>query len=499
MIENLRMSNVAQSQNLIQNMPTAVYTTDIDGILTFYNEWAAELWGCHPEVNNPKENRFCGSSKVFTLDGVPLQPNEYPMARALRKREPIHNEEVIIQRPDESRVVVSVNINPLFENGVFSGAVNVLQDITAQKKIEKSAWHRAAIVKSSDDAIVSKTLDGIITSWNRGAERTFGYTELEMLGESILKLIPPERHNEEDQIIEQIVSGEKIDHFETIRVTKEGKRIPVSLTISPVKNNEGEIIGASKIARDITDQVKTRNELKNLNKKLKKYIDYKNDFIGMASHELKTPITVIKSNLQLLNLKTKSENIRTMIQKTLNNVDKLTTLVIDMLDISKAESGKLQLNYGKFNLVSLLKENIQNMQAVRSSHHIIFEDNNIEEIYLNADKERISQVFINLLTNAIKYSPQSGKVKVKINNRKDEAIIRVTDFGIGIPKDQFSNIFSRFYRVEDLDPTYSGLGIGLFISKDIIERHKGKIWVESELDKGSTFYVKLPTNLSSEH
>lgn len=478
---------------LIQQMPAAVYTTDEDGILTFYNQKAVDLWGYRPRLNDPKESRYSGSFMMFKPDGTPLPHDQSPMAIALKQQQSISGEEIIIERLDGSRIIALVNISPLFDNGRFSGAINVLQDVTAQNSNKKAVWRLAAIVNSSDDAIVSETLTGLVTSWNHGAEKMFGYMEEEMLGQAVTIIFPPERKDEEDMILEQIRNGKLVDHFETARKTKNGKIVPVSITVSPVKDSRGRITGVSKVIRDISEQVKSRNQMQQLNQRLQKLNEYKDEFIGMASHELKTPITVIKNHLQLLGLKISEEELKSSVSKAINSVDKLSTLVSDLLDVSKIEGEKLQLNYSRFDVVDLISDSIQNLQITESTHQIIFNKQS-ESIIVNADKQRIEQVIINLLTNAIKYSPDAEKVVVKVTSENSEVMISVTDFGIGIPEELQNKVFSRFFRAEGLSTAYSGLGIGLFISKDIVERHQGTIWVESEVDEGSTFYIKLPVN-----
>ncbi len=237
---------------LIMALPIPVYTTDKFGIITFYNQAAAEFWGREPRIG---EEQWCGSWKLYWPDGIPMQHDECPMAMSLREGRDVRGLEAIAERPDGSRVAFRPFPVLLRDNiGEIVGALNMLVDLTDQKRNEKSAQHLAAIVESSDDAIVSKTLAGIVRSWNKGAERVFGYTAEEMIGRSITTVIPPERLGEETSIVARVRKGERIDHYETIRMRKDGTRIHVSLTVSPVKDSTGRIVGASKIARDITEK-----------------------------------------------------------------------------------------------------------------------------------------------------------------------------------------------------------------------------------------------------
>ena len=356
---------------------------------------------------------------------------------------------------------------------------------------EKKMAMLAAIVDSSDDAIISKTLEGIITSWNFGAQKIFGYTEEEMIGKSILTLLPKDRVGEENIIISRIKQGQRIEHFETVRVAKDGSQLHISLTVSPIKNAKGEIIGASKIARDISERIEIQARLKDFNDQLQKMNRHKDEFIGMASHELKTPLTSITAYLQLLDRHLKDEASKKFAEKALYHVQKLTALVGDLLDVSKIESGKLQLTFCEFELNDLVREAIETVQHISRTHKVEFIDPGQNHL-LVADRQRIEQVMINLLTNAVKYSPDADRVLVSVKREGDATVVSVQDFGFGISEDQSEKIFSRFYRVEGLAANISGLGIGLFISHEIIERHHGRIWVESVPGIGSTFHFSLP-------
>jgi PAS domain S-box-containing protein len=247
------------SDELLHALPTAVYTTDAAGRITSYNAAAADLWGVRPELG---KSEFCGSWKLYWPDGTPLPHDQCPMALALKEKRPIRGMEAIAERPDGTRVPFMAYPSPLFDaSGALIGAVNTLVDITERYEAERSireseARYRgiAAIVESSEDAVLTKDLNGLITSWNHGAERLFGYAADEVIGKPITILIPVERHDEEKTILARIRRGERIDHFETIRQRKDGSTVDISLTVSPVRNPEGEIFGASKIARDITER-----------------------------------------------------------------------------------------------------------------------------------------------------------------------------------------------------------------------------------------------------
>src|SRR5436190_3348577 len=237
-------------RDIIEALPAAIYTTDQAGRITFYNEAAVAMWGRRPELG---EDQWCGSWKLYWPDGRLLPHDECPMAVALKTRKPVRGVEAVAERPDGTRVPFAPYPTPIFDaSGELAGAVNMLVDLTHRKQAEENAQQLASIVESSDDAIISKDLAGVIKSWNRGAERLFGYAASEVIGRPITILIPRDRIDEEPSILQRLRRGEPIDHYETVRRRKDGDLIDISLTISPIFGADGRVMGASKIARDIT-------------------------------------------------------------------------------------------------------------------------------------------------------------------------------------------------------------------------------------------------------
>ena len=256
-----------QLEGLIQALPAAIYTTDAAGRITFYNEAAAQLWGCHPELG---KSEFCGSWKLYWPDGRPMPHGQCPMALALKEQREVRGMEAVAERPDGTRVRFVPYPTPLYDvSCTLIGAVNMLVDVTDRNRADVHAQRLASIVESSDDAIISKDLNGIITSWNGGAERLFGYKPDEVIGKPITILIPADRSDEEPQIIERVRRGERVDHYDTVRRRKDGSLIDISLTVSPLKNTDGRIVGASKIARDITERKRAQEQQKLLVKEMK--------------------------------------------------------------------------------------------------------------------------------------------------------------------------------------------------------------------------------------
>ncbi|HWD88550.1 MAG TPA: PAS domain S-box protein [Mucilaginibacter sp.] len=467
--------NAELRAEVLDQLPIPVYKCDREGYITSYNQAALELWGKEPESGV----KYGGAWRVFDADGQPMMPENYPTARTLAGKTPIKGEQVIIERRDGSQRRVQSHPVPIFdENGELTGAINTLVDITEAIQAEEKQARLAAIVDTSDDAIISKTLQGIITSWNKAAEKMFGYAEQEAIGHHISLIIPQERKTEEDYIIGKIISGQKVDHFETIRITKNGTSIPLSITVSPVINNSGVIIGASKIARDISERKKAEEQ--------------KNDFLSLASHELKTPLTSMSGYMQILDKMFDDEKSQKFIGKTRQQINRLTQLVSDLLDVSKIDADRLHISKEIFDINKVLLDAVEFIQNSQPSHLI---KANIPDrpafIYGNA--QRIEQVFINLFANAIKYSPDAHEIVVSEENVNNQVLISIRDFGIGIPADKIREIFTRFYKVDESARSMPGLGIGLYISSRIIEKHNGKLWAESEPGKGSTFCIALPS------
>jgi PAS domain S-box-containing protein len=286
------------SDGLLQALPVAVYTTDAAGHITFYNDAAAELWGVRPELG---KSEFCGSWKLYWPDGTPLPHHECPMALALKERRPVRGMEAIAERPDGTRVPFIPYPTPIFDaSGALTGAVNTLVDITERHRTEQrirdsESRYRgiAAIVESSQDAVLTKNLDGVITSWNHGARRLFGYTAEEVIGKPVTILIPAERLDEETIILARIRRGERIDHYETTRQRKNGSFVDISLTVSPVRNPEGKIIGASKIARDITERRRAEEQqrllLREMDHRVKNLFALAGGLVAMSARSATTP------------------------------------------------------------------------------------------------------------------------------------------------------------------------------------------------------------------
>ena len=354
----------------------------------------------------------------------------------------------------------------------------------------------SAIIDSSDDAIISKNLDGIITSWNVAAQRIFGYTASEMIGKPISLLFPLDRLGEEPAILERIRRGERVDHFETIRLNKSGVPLDISVTISPVKDETGRIVGASKIARDITEQKRYQREMAKLNEELQRANRLNSEFFAVMSHELRTPLNAIAGWVQILRDKDADPD---QLQHGLAIIERNTwaqvEMINDLLDMSRIVTGKLKLDLVRVDLASLVGAAIEAQRPAADAKGLRL-SSALTTVggCIMADPARLQQVIGNLLSNAIKFTPKGGRIHVAIERVNSHVEIVVTDNGKGIKSEFLGFVFDRF-RQEDSSTTRShgGLGLGLAIVKQLIEMHGGHVRVKSQGEgQGATFTVGLP-------
>lgn len=340
----------------------------------------------------------------------------------------------------------------------------------------------AAIVNSSDDAIISKDLTGRIVSWNRAAEQLYGYAASEILGKSIFSLIPEELKAEEEEILARIGNGERVEHYETCRLRKDGTRIEVSITVSPVYDPDGRIIGASKIARDISPAREAQRR--------------KDQFLAVLAHELRNPLAPIRSALHLARAKKlPPERLDRAMELAERQMRHLTRLLDDLLDVARITTGRVPLRKERADLTRLAAEAAESARPMMEKRRHDF-DCAIphEPLELDADAARIAQILDNLLTNAAKYTPDGGRIRLDVQREGREAVIRVEDNGIGFRPGAGDKLFGMFAR-EDAVPgrPEGGLGIGLALVREFAERHGGRAEAHSAGPmKGSIFTVRIP-------
>jgi two-component system CheB/CheR fusion protein len=365
--------------------------------------------------------------------------------------------------------------------------------------------HLAAIVASSDDGIVSKNLDGIIQSWNEGASRIFGYTADEIIGKSITTLLPEDRLTEEALIIDRLLRGERVDHFETVRRRKDGTLIDVSLTISPIKNERDEVVGASKIARDITERKRAEAERdESLRREHEARAEaeaanrLKDEFLATLSHELRNPLNAVVGYAEILlrsNEARESELVAKAADTIRRNALAQSHLVSDLLDLSRLEMGKLSLELKPVSLSTILYDAIDTVRAEAQAKAISLEVNiESDAIIVAGDPIRLGQIAWNLLNNAVKFTPANGKITVGLKRVANSAEFIVADTGQGIARNFLPHVFEIFRQADASSVRrQGGMGIGLALVKQLAELQGGTVHADSKgAGQGATFTVTIP-------
>jgi PAS domain S-box-containing protein len=356
------------------------------------------------------------------------------------------------------------------------------------RALETDALRLAAIVEYSDDAIVSKNLDGIVQTWNKAAERLFGYTAAEIIGKSITLIIPRDRLAEEDLVLGRIRAGQTVEHYETVRRAKDGRLIDVSLTVSPIRLPNGNIIGASKIARDITEQRQLRQAADEASRA-------KDHFLAMLSHELRTPLNAVLGYIDMLRNNIVPEQQRgKAIEIVARNAELLTRLVNDVLDTSRIVTGKLRMELHDCNLSTLVGEVVESVRETSSAKRVELTSQIPSDVHVQGDPDRLRQTIWNLLSNALKFTPAGGQIRVSLEADDTYVRVIVQDTGIGLSAESLPYLFQRFWQVQTVDNrSHGGLGLGLALTRHIVEMHGGSISARSAgLGQGSTFEVRLP-------
>jgi PAS domain S-box-containing protein len=377
----------------------------------------------------------------------------------------------------------------------------------SEKRTETARALLGAIVESSDDAIISKDLDGIITSWNPSAERIFGYTAAEAIGRSVTMLIPPDRRDEEPRILERLKRGERVDHFETVRVRKDGTLLDISVTISPVKDSDGRVVGASKVAREVGERKRAEAELnqqrliahalyeteQRLRQEAEAAGRAKDEFLAMLGHELRNPLAAISNAVIASDVEASyTPQALAIIRR---GAEQLTRLVDDLLDVARITHGKIALHRQRVRLVEVVERAVEITRArVEERSQRLTLSLPREPLDVEADEFRLEQALVNLVSNAAKYTGDGGNIAIAVERDGESAVVRVKDDGIGIAPDLLPRIFELFAQGQsDLARTAGGLGIGLTIVRRIVELHGGQVEAHSPgRGMGSEFVIRLP-------
>ncbi len=512
-IRDRRATELAQLRlaAIVQSSDDAIISKDLNGIVTSWNPAAERLFGYAAQ-------EMIGKSITMIIPPSRLAEEDYVLGR-IRSGESVEHFETVRLTKNGRLVDVSLTVSPIRNAaGKLIGASKIARDIREQKRADVAALRLGAIVESSDDAIVSKDLNGIVTSWNTAAERLFGYTADEMIGQSITRVIPPERLSEETFVLGQVRAGLRVDHFETIRQDKWGRPIEISLTVSPILAADGRVIGASKIARDITrhkqllesqreaqarEEAALRKVLEIENRRIQEGSRLKGEFVANMSHELRTPLNSIMGFAEMMvdarfgAMPPKYAEFSSLILKSAGH---LLQLINDILDLAKVESGKIDLKPERVQLAPVVEDVASIAGGLARQRDIRIETivaPDIGDVHL--DPNRLKQVLYNYLSNAIKFSREHGRVEVRVRaDGADHFCIEVEDWGIGIKPEDLNRLFIEFQQLDaSTSKHYKGTGLGLALTKRIVEAQGGSVGVRTEPETGSMFYARLPKNVTA--
>jgi len=491
-----------QSQESTQSHLRTVVDNILDGLITIDERG-------HIESFNPACERIFGytGAEVIGQNIKMLMPEPYHgghdgylhhyVTTGEAKIIGTAGREVQAKRKDGSIFPMDLAVSAFQLAGIrhFSG---IIRDITTRKQFEERNALLAAVVASSDDAIISKTLEGMITSWNESAERLFGYSAGEAMGQNINLIIPPEKMEEAQHIIEQLSQGTQIQHFETERLNKNREYIPIALTISPIRNTMGDIIGASKILRDITEQKKTEAKLLLYTNALERSNQELDDFAYIASHDLKEPLRGLFNNAKFLEEdysdKLDAKGIGRL-QRLGYLCQRMEQLINDLMYFSRLGRQELaivptELNGVIDDIASMMEITLKEQNAIITVPRLLPE--------IICDKTRVTEIFRNLITNAVKYNDREKKMievgyidEMITRSGVEKRVFYVRDNGIGIEEEFYEDIFRIFKRLNEEDDNKKGTGVGLTFVRKIVDRHGGRIWLESKPGEGTTFYFTI--------
>jgi PAS domain S-box-containing protein len=477
----------------LERLPAAVYLCDADGLITYFNSRAASLWGREPKLRHP-DDRYCGSFKLFDAEGRLVPHAECWMALALREGRDFVGKEISIERPDGRRMNALAFANPLYDDqGHVTGAVNVLVDVTAQRQRKVDAREsfealRLVIDASPVPTIVIDPDPPIVRFWSSAAEKLFGWTADEAVGKPV-PIVPDDKRAECAGHHALVGRGEALPGAETSRMTKNGRRIDVTLSASPLRDAEGAVSGLLLVFHDATERRRAEHALKEADRA-------KNEFLATLAHELRNPLSPIRNATEILRLR---GDASPELQWALDVIDRqmqhMTRLVDDLLDISRITMNRLQLRKDRVEIGEILQDAVDSCKA----HFEEFEHRlsvTVEpSIVVDADRERLAQVVANLLHNAAKYTERGGSVQLSASHEGDVAVIAVRDTGIGIPENQLTSIFDMFTQLNPAieGAAHGGLGIGLTLAKRLIELHGGTVKARSGgAGRGSEFTIRMP-------
>ena len=471
----------------LESIGDAVIAADVSGTVTFLNRVAETLtaWTNEEAAGRPL-------SQVFAiLNPSTRQPVGNPISKVLASGQVVRlaNHTILVARDGTERPIDDSAAPVRDDQGQVVGVVLVFRDVTERQRAEVSRGHLAAIVESSSDPIVSKDLRGIVTSWNKAAERIFGYTAQEMVGRPIAVLIPEDHGDEEQEILQKIREGRRVDPHDTVRRRKDGTPVPVSVTVSPLFDADGRVIGASAIAHDITTLKEAAEALKEADRR-------KDEFLATLAHELRNPLAPIRNVVQVFEAENVSERDMKWGREVLaRQVQIMSRLLEDLLEVSRISRNQLQIRQERVALADVIQAAIETSRPlIESGKHELTVSLPSEPIYVHADVLRLAQVFSNLLNNAAKYTDTGGHLRLAAEVRDSQVCVSVRDDGIGIERVAIPRLFEIFSQAASAQGrSQGGLGIGLSLARAVLTLHGGSIEAHSEgPGTGSEFIARLP-------
>ncbi|HBI25183.1 TPA: hypothetical protein DDX30_00075 [Candidatus Wolfebacteria bacterium] len=480
--------SMRQIQLIVEESHDAIIGKTLDGIITSWNGGAVKMFGYSPSevIGKPMTNLF-----------TPELKDELPrLLEKVRRGEVIADYDSIWLREDGTQANVEFSISPVHtEDGTIIGASLVGRDITLRKKSEESLRQTQLIVENSYDAIIGETLDGIITTWNRGAVKMFGYSPEEAIGKPVIFLLPLEIQNEVSTLLNKIKEGEAIADYDSVRVRKDGVQIDIALSISPIKTEDGTIIGASIVERDITARKKSDRQIKELN-------EVRSKFISIMSHQLRTPLTVVNWNLESVldgDFGKLDDTVQKFLLATHKSSVEITHRIHDLLTAIDIEEGRIVFEKDEVALDSIaaavMNEITKRSELKNIACEYIAPEGDLPTI--EGDGEKIRAAINKMMENAIIYTKENGKIIARLERKGDKVRFEVKDSGVGIPTPEQHRVFTRFFRASNatvMQP--DSFGLGLFIAKSFIEQHEGTIGFESKEGEGSTFWFEIPMKLA---
>lgn len=508
-------------KRMLDALPGAVYTTDAQGLVTYLNPAAEALSGRALRIG---VDRWCASWRLLRPDGTPLGAHECPMEEALRGRD-VRGMELIAERPDGSRIWLEPHPSAIRdESGRIVGGINMVVDVSQRKQVDLGLARLAAIVESSDDAIVSKNLDGVITTWNRGAERMFGYPAAEAVGRSITLIIPPDRESEEDEVLRRIRSGQSIDHFETERRTKDGRTIHVSLSVSPLRDRSGRVVGASKVARDITERKAAEAALADHQRLLEERVQDRTSQLKTAHERLRLADRMAAVGTLAAGLAHDMKNLLMPLGVHIRAVrsgpglpptaEKDLDAIAGLLDHLRAMAQNLSLFArdpnqegveGRTALDPWLGQVRGFIEASVGPGVPITWSIRPGLPEIGIAPHRLTQAVLNLVHNArdaildarrAGTAPAGGgRITVEAEPAGDRVRIRVRDDGCGMCEDVRQRCVDPFFTTKDRTGAAQGsggTGMGLALALAVTERLGGTLEIESQEGKGTTITLNLP-------